>query len=201
MKNKMTEKIGIDLDDVLVDFNGALRRWHNDIYKTSLKLEDFKSYFFNETWGGTIQETIDKVGLFNHSRYYETISPIEGAVWAINSLLKIGKEPNIVTSRADFLRESTEKMLKFYFKKQSMNIFYSSNHYSGRENSGKTKPEICLDNKIPLIIDDSLEYAMQCAEKGIRVLLFGDYPWNQNGNLPANVVRVKNWKEVLEKLT
>ena len=52
--------------------------------------------------------------------------------------------------------------------------------------------------KVELIIEDSLETAEECASSGLRVLLF-DCPWNQNSNLPEGIMRVKSWKEIVEK--
>jgi hypothetical protein len=36
---------------------------------------------------------------------------------------------------------------------------------------------------------------------GLMAILFGKYPWNQNGALPEGVLRSENWKETLGILT
>lgn len=192
-------RIGIDLDEVLADFNSGLIKWHNEKYGTSLKRENFISYFFNQVWGGTIEETIIKVNDFHHSEYFEKLSPVEASVEAI-PILSRENDLFIITSRPDFLENETERWVNYFFEKQFKEIFHSSNHYSQATNSGKTKLQICRDLGVSVLIDDSLNYISQCASTEVNGLLFGNYPWNQNGHLPSNIFRTNNWKEVLEKL-
>jgi len=196
---KEIKNICVDCDDVLVDFHTPLRVWHNVTYGTNLKHEDFTSYRFNLIWGGSGEEAIRRVNEFQNSPYAKKILPIEGAVEAIDILLQRGKRLFLTTSRPIFLRGDTEELLNKYFKDKFLELFYSSNNYSQAKNSGKSKGEICKDLNA-LLIDDSLDYVKQCALLGLDGILFGNYPWNQNGNLPKNVVRVKNWEEVLGQL-
>lgn len=216
---KVNKRICIDLDDTLVDWNGALRKWHNETYGTNLKLEDFKDYNFEVF--GTPQEARRKIEIFNNSAYHERFLPIEGSVEAVDILLKRGKELFILTSRSDFLKANTERLIDNQFRNKFSDILYSSNHYSGRENSEKTKAEICRELNDALLIDDSQDYIFQCLLVGIKGILFGDYPWNQISNSVKNykyrdrdfdpwnqfdknltdcLVRAKTWKEVLEKV-
>ncbi len=199
MRNKNKRRIGIDLDEVLADFNAALRSYHNRVYGTSLKPEDFKTSLYNDVWGGTLQEAIQKVNNFYCSHFFRDISPIPYSISSID-ILRRRNELFIITSRPVFIEEETQKWLDKFFRNRFLGVFYSSNHYSKVENSGKTKSQQCKELEISVLVDDSLDYIKQCPSIGIKGILFGDYPWNQNGNLPSNVVRVKNWKEVLEQL-
>jgi len=192
-------KIGIDLDEVLADFNSGLIEWHNQKYNTSLQSKDFTSYFFNRVWGGTIEEAIQKVSDFHYSNYFRKLAPIKNSVDVI-SILSRENDLFVITSRPDFIQEETNRWINSFFEKKFKGIFYSSNHYSKATNSGKTKLQICRDLGVSVLIDDSLNYISQCAFTEVKGLLFGNYPWNQNGNLPANIFRTNNWKEVLEKL-
>jgi len=199
MKNKNKRRIGVDLDEVLADFNTAIRNYHNKVYGTSLKPEDFKTSLYNEVWGGTLQEAIQKVNDFYCSPFFSDISPIPHSISSID-ILKRENELFIITSRPTFIEEETKRWLDEFFRNKFLGVFHSSNHYSKAENSGKTKSQQCKELEISVLIDDSLDYIRQCPSMEIRGILFGDYPWNQNGNLPPNVVRVKNWKEVLAQL-
>ncbi len=203
MKNKAysgSRRIGIDLDDTLVDFNSALREWHNEECRTSLRRDDFKSYSLNETLGETEEEINQKMNDFYNSGYFENIQPIPGAIAAIEKLSK-REELFLITSRPDFLNEKTIESLNRFFPGKFLDIIHSINHYSKRKNSGKSKVEICRDLGASRLIDDSLDYIMQCLETGeVRGLLFGNYPWNQLNGLPTNIIRVKNWREALEKI-
>jgi len=193
----MKRKIAIDIDDVLADFHTALLNWHNDNYGTSLRTEDIKTYFFNQVWGGTIEETIKKVNNFHNSVYSQKIIPI---IYSVSSIDILSKENElfVVTSRASFLEKETKIWLDKFFQNKFSGIFHSSNHYTQVENSGKNKLEICRELNASVLIDDSLDYIKQCASTNIKGILFGDYPWNRYDG--SDKIVAKNWNEVLEKL-
>jgi uncharacterized HAD superfamily protein len=48
--------IGIDLDDVLLNFNDAFLDFHNSTYSTSNKREDITSFYLEEIWGISKEE-------------------------------------------------------------------------------------------------------------------------------------------------
>lgn len=56
-----------------------------------------------------------------------------------------------------------------------------------------------------VLIDDNPKYAIECAEVGIRVLLFdfeNSYPWAKTESVDQHplVTRVHNWEEVEQHL-
>jgi hypothetical protein len=53
--------IAVDIDEVLAYFVPAVALFHNETYSTDLTAESFFSYEFTEVWGGTSDETCDKV--------------------------------------------------------------------------------------------------------------------------------------------
>ena len=90
--------------------------------------------------------------------------------------------------------------------------------------------QVCETEKVSLLIDDSVENAVECAQCA-PVLLFGDYVWNRRfssadhpdhflshaqrlvkfggypwwedevlGDLPSNVVRVSNWLTIVQQV-
>jgi uncharacterized HAD superfamily protein len=192
-------KIGIDLDDTAVDLVGAFVSYYNKNYNGNLKRGDFEEYSFNYPLKKPLDEILSIIDSFYKTKYFKNMSPIRDSVLVLH-LLKQKHDLYLVTSRPDFLTGETEDLLEKKFPNSFSDIFYSYNHYSKRKNSGKTKAEICLEVGISLMIDDSLDYCMQCAKSGIKTFLFGNYPWNQNGNLLKNITRTENWKEVLKKL-
>jgi uncharacterized HAD superfamily protein len=146
---------------------------------------------------GPLEESIRKVNDFQRSEYFKQIIPLTDSLDAI----KVLSQKNrlfIITARPSFVREETERWVDQFFNGNFSGIFYSSNHYSGEP--GKQKSEICKDLGVSVMVDDSLDYLVQCAAGGIKGVLF-DYPWNQNGHLPPQITRVKNWQEALERLT
>ena len=188
-------RIGIDIDDTLLDFVGTYVAFHNEKYKTNLKKENFKTYSFNHARGGTMKQAVNSVRQFYNTDFFKEMQPFSGAVETIQKL-KENNELFIVTSRPYNMKEGTLEQLSKDFPNIFSEVFFSSNHYTKAKNSGKTKSEICYDLEASLLIDDSLVYAKQCAKEKIRVFLFGDdNPWNQNG-IVERVMRVKGWKEI-----
>jgi len=188
-------RIGIDVDDTLLDFVGNYILFHNQMYETKLERADFKTYSFNHAKGGTMEQEVNTLKQFYNTDFFREMLPFPGAVEIIQKL----KEENklfVITSRPLYIRDGTLKQLSEHFSGAFLDVFFSSNYYAQAKNSGKTKAEICKDLEIALLIDDSLEYAKQCAKEKIRVFLFGNNnPWNQNG-IVERVKRVKDWKEI-----
>ncbi|KAK8935289.1 hypothetical protein KSP39_PZI013771 [Platanthera zijinensis] len=56
-----------------------------------------------------------------------------------------------------------------------------------------------------VLIDDNPRYALECAEAGIRVLLFdyhNSYPWCKDASAESHslVTKVHNWEEVQQHM-
>jgi len=185
-------KIGIDLDDVLADFVPSFLNFYNAKYGKKIRIEEIHSF---DLWkcgiGKTREEASFFIKQFYESADFDSISLIKGAGEAVDYLSE-NNDLSIITSRNPEAREKTEKFLQRYFPK--IPVFYSGGNYS----SGKTKAEICSETGREIFIEDCLNYAVECSKLVGRVLLF-DRPWNQE-NVDVNILRVKNWGEILEKL-
>lgn len=186
-------RIGVDADDTLFDFVGNYTLFHNWKYKTNLKKEDFKTYSFNHARGGTMKQAINTVNEFYKTDFFKEMQPFPEAIEIIQKL-KENNELFVVTSRPNHIKEKTIEQILEHFQDAFLEMFFSSNYYTRAKNSGKTKAEICRDLEASLLIDDSLVYAKQCVEIGIKAILL-DSPWNQNGYVKG-ITRVKDWKEI-----
>jgi uncharacterized HAD superfamily protein len=196
MKTKMN-RYCVDIDDTLLDFVGTYILFHNPMYKTNLKKEDFKEYSFNYARKGTMKQAEDSVNLFYETPFFREMKPFPNAMEVIQKL-KEKNELFIVTSRPLKIQDKTFEWVSKYFPNIFSGIIFASNHYTKAKNSGKTKAEICFDLNASLLIDDSLIYSQECVAKGIESILL-DSPWNQNGNIPG-ITRVENWKKIGELL-
>jgi uncharacterized HAD superfamily protein len=87
-------------------------------------------------------------------------------------------------------------MLTEFFPGIFTSIEYTST-YAGRSRS---KGDVCEQIGADLLIEDHLGHAKEVAERGIEVLLFGSYPWNQAKKLPKSIRRVRDWAEVEQLL-
>lgn len=187
--------IGVDLDDVLVDTCSAIIRFHNDTYGTNLTKDKFYSWRLGDLWGVTNEEANKRVREFYNSPYFKNMEPVVGSIDAVTTL-KQSNELIVVTSRLNQSVELTKGWMDFYFRNKFQGIYFAKNFYA-QDKKDKSKSEICLDLGVEFLIEDSLDYAVQCAEKGIEVLLY-DAPWNQYEKLPERIRRVNNWKEIVD---
>lgn len=188
-------RIALDLNDTLCDFVGGLARFHNRKYGTKLKKEDYFTFEFGRVWGCDQKEAEKRVDEFHNSEYFKNILPVKDSQWGVNGLSKYN-ELYVVTSRetTPYLIEQTNSWLNKHFLDTFEDIAFSRNHYTGRGEGLKTKREWCDKNKIDLVVEDSLEYANQCASEKRKVLLL-DSPWNRNGKLNKGVIRT-TWSEI-----
>lgn len=193
MPNK--ELLIVDCGDVLLDFNGALMLWHNKKYGTSYKRSDIIGYGLEDVWKCTKDDAIKRVFEFYHCFGHDTITPVSGA---IDAVIKLRKKYDlmIATSRPPVVRVATATLIKRHFGPRFDGMHFLG-HYHGAPRS-ISKGELCRDLKACRLIDDALFHAQVAEQTGIPVLLL-DTPWNQ-GEVPSNTTRVRNWDHILELL-
>lgn len=189
-------RIAIDVDDVLANFLPTLVKFHNKTYNTAFTKEHFKSFHLWETWGGTREEAMDKVFHFYETPEFENISVVEGAKEAVK-LLKQNHELMVVTARPEELRSKTEAWINIHFPGLFSDI-HIANRFS-KSGPQTTKAILCETHGAEMLIDDSIDYALECVAPHRRILLF-DNPWNQRPELPEGVNRVRSWEEILKQI-
>ena len=191
--------IGVDVDEVLAELMEAYLQYHNQNYNTKTQKKDMFSYSYREVFGGTEQENQDKVLNFFKTEHFQNIKPVKGALKTIQQLAK-EHQLCIITARPQVVRHQTEQWLSTHFS----NSFHCINLTNQWHGVGKKqlKSEIGKQQKISIMIDDSLKHAIDCASQGIYVLLADfNYPWNQTKEkLPENIKRVHSWKEIAEEI-
>ena len=101
-----------------------------------------------------------------------------------------------MTGRDTILEKATQDWLKEHFTGIFGGI-HLTKHFN-QEGKKVHKSQVLLQLGAKFFIEDSLEYAFDAADKGIKTILFGDYDWNQTDELPKGVTRCKNWQEVAE---
>lgn len=193
------KRIGVDLDDTSLEFINSFIEFSNKTYNTNLRRENFVSYSFQEVLKKVgIKNSMKTVFEFYDSDFFRKMPPLPGSVEAIN-LLKQNYDLYVITYRPDYLYNDTINQIWTYFRGCFSDVLFAFNPYTDGKHTRKTKVEICLDNGISKMIDDSLDCILECEERGISGLLFGDNPWNQNGE-HRGITRAENWRGVLKKL-
>lgn len=191
-KNKKM-RIGIDIDEVLASHMEKLNEFYHKKTGKKYKEKDYHTYNWWEVWNITKDQAIKIDNEFKKSNFFKEILPVEGSIHSLK-LLNQNNEVFIITSRPNETKEIT---LDWFFEHFNLKIpLIHSGDFWG---SSKSKSEICQELGINVMIEDNPNYALDCAEKGIRVFLL-DKPWNSAYPEHEKIIKVKNWEEVLEKL-
>ena len=182
-------KIGIDIDNVISNFNDTL-------------LTEYLLHDKELRNSGIINKNADYIrkGMFDWNEDEETnfyknnieriakkLGVIEGAKEYIDKLHDDGHIIWIITGRDNGEYIEPYNMTKRWLDEN--NIYYDNliltNAY---DKHAKTKQ--CLEHNIDIMIDDSVRICSDCIENGITTILM-DTPYNKY----SNIQRVKSWKE------
>ncbi|KAG1142789.1 hypothetical protein G6F37_007288 [Rhizopus arrhizus] len=197
--------IAVDLDQTLSDTLECLIEWHNDTYHTNLTMSNFNTLDYWKVWGGTREDCYRKIREFYSSSHFDRIKPIKDyALEALKLLKKRHFQLVIITSRQQFVAEKTKKFIDRHYPGIFESIYFCNLNLSEKERLeyiSKPKSVICQEIGVDVLIDDSIEHALDCSNLNMNVLLYdkqGKYNWNHyQKQLPNNVHRVFNWKQVM----
>lgn len=183
-------KIGIDLDGVVFD-SEKLFRVYAELYDI-LELHqngiiDNREVRFQERYNWS-QETINDFMSKYHTKNIEEAAFMPGAKEVLKMLKEEGHKLIIITARGNKTKEHitiTEDILK----KNDMYIF--DKYIWGVNN----KSEICVDEKLDLMIEDSDRNCKVISDKKIKTIYFKDAP---NYEIQENeyLKTLYNWGEV-----
>ena len=182
-------KIGIDIDNVISNFNDTL-------------LTEYLLHDKELRNSGIINKNADYIrkGLFDWNENEETnfyknnieriakkLGVIEGAKEYIDKLHDDGHIIYIITGRDNGEYTEPYNMTKKWL--EDNNIYYDDLILTDAyDKHAKTKQ--CLEHNIDIMIDDSVSICSDCVENGITTILM-DTPYNRY----SNIQRVKSWKE------
>lgn len=187
--------IGVDLDDVLSKTVFALDQFHNKKFGTDFKMDDHFTFDLTKVWKITPDQYRQVIFDFNSSDDFDNIEPIKEAQDAITELSK-KHEIKVITSRMEEFGPKSHRWIKKHYPNVDFEL-YHANHYYGMNQHKKS--HICKKLNVDVMVDDCLEYATECSDENIPVLLL-NRPWNQSEKLPKNVTRVKDWREALRRI-
>lgn len=188
-------KIGIDIDEIIVEFAKGYLGLYNKKHSRNIKFEDLFTYSLWKPLGISKKEAFELAEEYYSSHLFDNLELVEGAEEGIKEL-NVDHKLVFITSRPDHIKEKTEVFFKKIFPNLNLEVVYSSNSYL--ETNGKTKSEICKNQGVDVLIEDDIDYALDCADNGIRLILL-DKPWNKKEE-HSNIIRVKNWNEILKEI-
>ena len=185
-------KIGIDIDNVISNFNEELLKEYlmndKELRNTGIINENAK-YIRN----GMFDWTDDEEKTFykeNIERIAKNLKVIKGAKEYIEKLHEDEHLIYIITGRDNGEYSEPYKMTKEWLDK---NYIYYDNLILTDAYDKHAKTKKCLEHNIDIMIDDSVGICSDCIENGITTILM-DTPYNKY----SNIQRVKNWREFYE---
>ena len=190
------KRIGIDFDDVVLNFSDGLREYHNTHYGMNITRDEHYTFLLEELWSCSIEEVVLRVQEFMRSPEYLLLQPVRGALTALG-VLKDRHDLEIVTARSHDVCDITLEWIHKHCRGVFAEVHFLG-HYSQGVSNVRSKGDVCNERGIEIFIDDAIHNAESVVAKGIPVLLF-DAPWNQ-GLLPSLVTRVYGWNEILEHI-
>ncbi|KAL5995059.1 hypothetical protein ACLOJK_025117 [Asimina triloba] len=191
--------VAVDVDEVLGSFLSALNKFISNHYNSNHSVSEYYVYEFFKIWKCSRSEADIRVHEFFKTAYFKKgIHPIPGAH---DALLRLSTfcSLSVVTSRQNAIKDHTIEWLNKHYPGLFDEIHFG-NHFA-LDGKSKPKSEICRSLGAQVLIDDNPRYAAECAEVGIRVLLFdyhNSYPWCKSGSIDLHplVTKVHNWEEV-----
>jgi 5'(3')-deoxyribonucleotidase len=194
--------IAVDCDDVLVPTSTAIVRDYNRRFGTNVALADMYQPATLATWGTDSDDVaIERVNEFLHSQEHAQIVPDEETVRAVK-LLASQHELHLITGRADFLKDVTRQLLDTYFKDCFLSVEHTNYVLPSTSTAiRRSKGQICKSIGATVLIDDHLVHGQDAIDAQLeKVILFGDYPWNRQKELPYGIVRCVDWFAVTKEL-
>ena len=188
-------RIGLDLDNVLLDFYSHICDYYNARHGTSWKYSDLKSWYLEHTWGCSNQYVVDILDDFYHSDEHKLVTPIVGSTKAIEELSP-SHDLFIITSKPDYLKKQTEEWLLNQYGDVFKSV-HMINQYHG-EGPRRTKSGVCEELCVDIFVDDHIGNTVEVADTGVKALLF-DAPWNRV-EIPQHVERAHSWEDVVLKI-
>ena len=177
-------RIGIDIDDVLVDTSKLMKE-----YIIKFDNNGDIADHMEEIMRGDIPNSI--ISRFIDNNLTNIIDKVQIKPNAKEVLERLNKSNDIVfvTSRGEERFKGSEDITLNYLKRN--NIKYDRIIFNAFD-----KAKICKDNNIDVLVDDSVKLCEEAEKEGIRSIVFTSIV---NKDRKTNVKRVDNWLE-LEKI-
>ena len=188
-------KIGIDIDNVISNFNDELLKEYlkhdKELRNTGIINKDVFIRYGMFDWTEKEETEFYKNSI---ERIAIKLKPIHRATETIKKLKEDGNEIIIISGRNNGEYNNPYKLTEEWLAKY--NIVYDklilTNAYNKEE-----KANVCKENNIDIMIEDSTQTAVNIEKVGTKVL-FMNTRYNKNNE---NFENVSNWKEIYSKIS
>ena len=181
-----------DHDGVLADFMNPFVAYVNRTEGLALRLQDLRTYHFEESWGRTREWWINKTLEFCATEELDRLPPQPGAIdglTALGSTFRLA----VLTSRSPALEARTRAYIAKTFPVPFSRVDFSLPYTA--DGTGKTKGALVKEFGGVGLIEDADEYARDEVAHGIRAWLIRQ-PWTER----VSDIPVKNWPDLVDEL-
>ena len=189
-------KIGIDIDNCISNFDDTLLKEYlkhdKELRNTGIINENpeyLRKGMFDWTEGE--ENSFYDANIENFAR---KLKPIEDSSYYIKRLKEDGHEIYIITGRNNGEYKDPYELTKEWLNKYD--IIYDKLIFTNAYDK-HAKSEVCLENNIDLMIEDSTRISLDLINNGIKV-----YTMNTRYNQKEQTLdRVSKWKEIYERIS
>lgn len=197
---KVKPTIAVDIDDVLAANAEAFVKFSNERWGTTLNPDDYSEHWA-EMWKIDYDEESKRRDVIIREKIFTKHEFFDEAKPALE-ILKKKYRLVIVSSRGPRIRSETiewiNKSFPGVFDEIHFAKIWDATDVHTLEKLKITKAEILKQIGANYLIDDQPKHCVAAAEAGVKSIIFGDYMWNRDVKMTKNMVRAKNWQEVLE---
>ena len=189
-------KIGIDIDNCISNFDDTLLkeylRHDKDLRNTGI-VDENPEYIRKGMFDWTREE---EESFYNENIEYfaKKLKPIENASYYIEKLKEDGHEIYIITGRDNGEYTDPYKLTEEWLN--NYHIIYDKLLFTNSYDK-HAKTEVCIENNIDLMIEDSTKISLDLINNGLKVFTMNTR-YNQK---EQSLDRVSKWKEIYERIS
>ena len=189
-------RIGIDIDNCISNFDDTLLKEylkHDKELRNTGIINENPEYLRKGMFDWTEKEEKNFYNS-NIQNFVQKLKPIEDSPYYIKKLREDGHEIYIITGRDNGEYTNPYELTKAWLN--NYNIVYDKLLFTNAYDK-HAKTEVCLENNIDLMIEDSTRISLDLINNCIKV-----YTMNTRYNQKEQTLdRVSTWKEIYEKIS
>lgn len=189
-------RIGIDIDNCISNFDDILLREylkHDKQLRNTGIINENPEYLRQGMFDWSEEEESSFYNA-NIEEFAKKLKPLEDSSYYIKKLKEDGHEIYIITGRNNGEYRNPHQLSKQWLNQYHVvyDKLICTNAYDKH-----AKTEVCLENCIDLMIEDSIKISLDLIHNGIKVFTMNTR-YNQK---EQTLDRVSNWKEIYERIS
>ena len=188
--------IGIDIDNCISNFDDTLLKEylkHDKELRNTGIINENPEYLRKGMFDWTEEEE-NSFYKKNIEKFAKELKPIEDSSYYIKKLKEDGHEIYIITGRNNGEYTNPYELTKEWLNKYD--IFYDKLIFTNAYDK-HAKTEVCIENNIDLMIEDSTRISLDLISNGVKVFTMNTR-YNQR---EQTLDRISRWKEIYERIS